>query len=79
MQTAQLPQSVARLTTVDGFIESYHEKISSTDTCRQAYELAEEEFRILFGLPRYANYETFKNTLKRWNQKRKKRLTKQKK
>lgn len=74
MQISQLPQSIARLVTRDGFVESYQEKLSTVKNCREAYEAAEEEYRILFGTPKYSTYDTFRNALARWNKNRIKRL-----
>ena len=71
---SQLPTSVIRLTTVSGFIKSYKEKLSVTKSCKEAYEAANEEYRILFGSSRYSTYGTFRNTLSRWNKKRIKHL-----
>lgn len=70
MEVTQLPKSIARLTTPDGFIESYQEKMRHAKTCKEAYEMAEEEYRILFGTNRYSSYPTFKNAITRWNKKR---------
>lgn len=78
MQTNPLPKSVARLTSVDGFIESYQEKLKNTKTCKEAYLKAEEEYRILFGKPKYSSHGTFRNALARWNDKRLKNLKKKK-
>lgn len=74
MQTIKLPRSVARLTTVTGFIESYQEQLRTAKSCREAYEAAEEEYRILFGSNRYSAYGTFRNALTRSNKNRIKRL-----
>lgn len=59
------PYSILRLLTADGFIEAYHEEISSHDTHEEAFEAVNQRYNHFFQMVRYSNYESFRRILSR--------------
>jgi hypothetical protein len=60
------------LLTVDGFIRRYFELACSYPTMQAAYDATERQYELAFGKRKYSDYDTFRNTLSRWNKNKKK-------
>ena len=71
-----IEKHILELLTVEGFILCYYEHVPYYGTLKQAYEATERQYEHAFGRNKYSDYDTFRVTLTRYNQKKLTMLTK---
>ena len=63
--------SLARkISTREGFVDEYLDRLSQSPTCGDAYWSVEEDHETIFGRTRYNGHDTFKVVLSKWNKAR---------
>ena len=55
-----------KLATRKGFFEYYFSKINNADTNEKVFYLVNEEYRKLFGKPKFKSYDSFRHSLARY-------------
>ena len=60
MAIPQAPEGMRKLTTTEGFIESYEQLIKCCKTYKTAYEVLEIQYERVFGVRKYDNFSSFK-------------------
>lgn len=60
----------SNLFTLKGFIDRYYHYASKLK-CSDAYDATEQDYYELYGVHKYANYDTFRVILSRYNNSRK--------
>tara|TARA_Y100001937_G_C7085598_1_gene315200 strand:+ start:629 stop:880 length:252 start_codon:yes stop_codon:yes gene_type:complete len=63
-----------KISTKDGFIHEYLERLSDYETTGDAYWSVENDHMSVFGRTRYNGHENFSSVLSRWNSKRRGKL-----
>lgn len=56
-----------------GFIARYIQNRAYYATCREAYEVTEQQYQAIMGRPRYSGYRSFTSACTKYYAKRKKR------
>jgi hypothetical protein len=68
--TITIPTTALHLLHLPGYIARYQHYLGEGKSCPAAWEAVEAELFGYFEVNRYKNYETFKATLTRFQQKR---------
>jgi hypothetical protein len=54
-----IPDRALQLLDKDGFISAYFEGVRAGQTCKAAFEAANNEYAMYFQKPKYADYRSF--------------------
>ena len=66
----RIPQHIAKLTTTQGFIEAFWERLSVFETYEGAYESVERQYIYHFDQRKYKDYDSFRNCMKHFLKKK---------
>jgi len=74
-QLIRLIELAPKISTRDGFVDEYFQRLKDHDTRANAYWSVEHDHMSIFGRTRYNGHEVFASVLSRWNNKRRSDLS----
>jgi hypothetical protein len=62
----KIPENALKLYSIEGFIEEYYSQCRNFNTDKEAYLAVEQKYSNYFGYNRYASFESFRVTRRRF-------------